>query len=162
MAMTSHCLDFAIISGPEINTPHVMSALYENLHLALVRDRIDHIGVSFPRYSATPKTIGNVLRIHGIESMLHAFMETDWLKGVRDHVCMTAIAAAPHDALHCTSSSASNSKPVWNACAAAACVEKMKLKRKLNRRFPIPLDVFRICLMFAFSAAALARNFACT
>jgi len=100
MAMTSHYLDFTIIPGPEINTPHVMSALYEKLHLALVRDRIDRIGVSFPRYSVVPKMIGNVLRIHGTEDMLHAFMETDWLKGVRDHIRMTSIAKAPHDALY--------------------------------------------------------------
>jgi len=98
--MSSHYLDFTISPGPEINASHLMSALYEKLHLALVRDRVDGIGVSFPHYSVISKTIGNVLRVHGTEDMLHAFMRTDWLKGVRDHVRITSIAEAPHDALY--------------------------------------------------------------
>jgi len=98
--MLSHYLDCTIIPGPEANAAHLMGALYGKLHMALVRDRVDGIGVSFPHYRVTPKTIGNVLRIHGTESILHALMKIDWLKGMRDHVRITSISEVPHDALH--------------------------------------------------------------
>jgi len=98
--MTTHYVDLAIVPTPETSAPQLMSALYERLHLALVRNRMDDIGVSFPHYSVVPKTLGHVLRIHGTESALCALMATNWLKGVRDHLHMTAIMATPHDASH--------------------------------------------------------------
>jgi len=98
--MTTHYIDLTVIPDIETSVPQLMSVLYEKLHLALVRDRADGIGVSFPNYSVIPKTLGNILRMHGTATTLHALMATDWLKGMRDHIRMTSITEVPHDALH--------------------------------------------------------------
>jgi len=98
--MTSHYIDLAVVPDPETTAPQLMGILHEKLHLALVRDHIDGIGVSFPHYSVIPKTIGTVLRIHGTENLLQALMGTDWLKGMHDHLRIGQIAEAPHDALY--------------------------------------------------------------
>ena len=62
----------------------------------------DDIGVSFPGYGIMPRTLGTTLRLHGHEPTLQAFMQDDWLKGMRDHVRASAIAAAPATARHRT------------------------------------------------------------
>jgi len=98
--MTTHYIDITVIPDPETSAPQLMSALYEKLHLALVRDRIDSIGVSFPHYSVIPKTLGHILRLHSAEAVLRSLQATDWLKGMRDHVHITAITEVPHNALH--------------------------------------------------------------
>ncbi|KXU34207.1 type I-F CRISPR-associated endoribonuclease Cas6/Csy4 [Cephaloticoccus primus] len=98
--MTTHYIDIQVISDPETSAPHIMGALFEKFHLALVRDRIDSIGISFPEYSVTPKTLGTVLRLHGEATALQQLQQADWLKGVRDYVRIKAIAEAPEDAPH--------------------------------------------------------------
>jgi len=98
--MTTHYLDITVIPDPEIGAPQLMGALYEKLHLALVRDRIDSIGISFPHYSVIPKTLGHLLRLHSTETALQNLQATDWLKGLRDHVHITSITEVPHHALY--------------------------------------------------------------
>lgn len=96
--MTTHYIDLRVVPDPESSPAQLLGALYDRLHLALVQQRLDSIGVSFPQYSTNPRTIGNMLRLHGSDSTLSQFMQIDWLKGMRDHVRMTEIALAPADA----------------------------------------------------------------
>ena len=98
--MTTHYIDFMVVSGPESTVSQLLGALYDRLHLALVEQRLESIGVSFPGYSTNPRTLGNVLRLHGEPAALNQLMDTNWLKGVRDHVRMTSIMPTPADALH--------------------------------------------------------------
>lgn len=100
--MTTHYVDITLRPDPETSAPALLGALYDHLHLALVQQRRDDIGVSFPGYGTTPRTLGSTLRLHGREPTLQAFMQDDWLKGMRDHVRASAIAAAPATAQHRT------------------------------------------------------------
>lgn len=100
--MTTHYIDITVVPDPETPAPQVLGALYDRLHLELVRQRADDIGVSFPDYSVTPRTLGNRLRLHGSESRLRGFLDSGWLKGVKDHVRVTGIAEVPNGAAHRT------------------------------------------------------------
>ncbi len=99
--MTTHYLELSVRPDPETSIAQLLGMLYGRLHLALVQQKRSDIGVSFPQYSRNPRSIGNVLRLHSSESSLHSLMQDDWLKGMRDHVRMTAILPAPDDAAHC-------------------------------------------------------------
>ena len=98
--MTTHYIDLTAVSDSETSAAQVLGALYDRLHLALIRHRIDGIGVSFPLYSLNPRAIGHVLRLHGDPAMLGQLMDSDWLKGVRDHVRTADIREVPADAQH--------------------------------------------------------------
>lgn len=100
--MTSHYMDISLRENPHIAAPHLLGALYDRLHLALVRQRRDDIGISFPGYALRPRTLGTTLRVHGSEASLLALQATDWLRGMHDHVRVSAVAAAPTDAQHRT------------------------------------------------------------
>ena len=100
--MTTHYVDLRVVFDPESSTAQLFGVLYDRLHLALVQQRLDSIGVSFPGYSLNPRALGNVLRLHGSEAALRSFLQADWLKGMRDHVRLTDIAPAPPDAPHRT------------------------------------------------------------
>ena len=100
--MTTHYVDLRVVFDPESSTAQLFGVLYDRLHLALVQQRLDSIGVSFPGYSLDPRALGNVLRLHGSEAALRSFLQADWLKGMRDHVRLTDIAPAPPDAPHRT------------------------------------------------------------
>jgi CRISPR-associated endonuclease Csy4 len=90
-----HYLEIRLLPDPEFGAPMLMSALYSKLHRALVSLQSKRIGVSFPEYSRKPKTIGSVLRVHGDENALRHLQETDWLKGMRDHIQEASIQPVP-------------------------------------------------------------------
>lgn len=98
--MTSHYVDITVRPDPETGTPQLLGALYDRLHIALVQRKCDDVGVSFPGYSVTPRTMGTTLRLHGAKDTLQQLQGTDWLKGMRDYVRMTEIAVAPPSAPH--------------------------------------------------------------
>lgn len=100
--MTTHYLDFTVIPDAETSAPQLLGALFDKLHLAFVQQRLDSIGISFPRYSVILRTLGNTLRLHGSDTALRQMLGTDWLKGLHDHVRMTEIAPAPVGAPHRT------------------------------------------------------------
>ncbi len=100
--MTTHYIDLTIVPDPETGLPTLLGALYDRLHLALVQQQVDNIGISFPGYSTTPRSLGATLRLHGNDASLRQLQGADWLKGMRDHVRMTDIAPAPANALHRT------------------------------------------------------------
>lgn len=100
--MTTHYVDLKVTSDPETTPTQLLGALYDHLHLALVQQRQKNIGISFPGYSLSPRTLGTTLRLHGSETDLQQLLATNWLKGMRDHVRIKDIAAAPADAPHRT------------------------------------------------------------
>lgn len=99
--MTTHYIDLTVVPDPESSPPALLGTLYDRLHMALVQHQLDSIGVSFPGYSITPRSLGTMLRLHGSDASLRQ-LGADWLKGMRDHVRMTDIAPAPADAPHRT------------------------------------------------------------
>lgn len=98
--MTSHYLDIRVVPDPETTAPQLLDALYDRLHLALVQQRRNDLGVSFPGYSITPRAMGTVLRLHGQADTLHQFMRQDWLKGLRGHVRLSEVTPVPDGANH--------------------------------------------------------------
>lgn len=100
--MTTHYIDLTVVPDPESGEPQLLGALYDRLHLALVQQKLDSIGVSFPGYSMNPRSLGTKLRLHGSDASLRQLFSANWLKGLRDHVRMTDIAPAPIDAPHRT------------------------------------------------------------
>lgn len=97
-AMTTHYIDLTLLPDPESSPTQLLGALYGRLHLAFVQQRQDSIGVSFPGYSVSPRTLGKVLRLHGHVAHLQQLMGTDWEKSIRDHVRATGILPAPANA----------------------------------------------------------------
>lgn len=100
--MTSHYVDIAVIPDPESSASHVLGVLYDRLHLTLVTQRVQDIGVSFPGYCLCPRTLGATLRLHGADASLVRLLETPWLRGVRDHVHVGQIAPVPDGARYRT------------------------------------------------------------
>lgn len=100
--MTTHYVDLKVVPDPETGPTQLLGVLYDRLHLALVQQHQDTIGISFPDYSLNPRTLGTTLRLHGGEADLQQLLATDWLKGMRDHVRIKDIATAPADASHRT------------------------------------------------------------
>lgn len=98
--MTTHYLDFTVVPDAETSVAPLLGALYDRLHRALVQQRLDSIGVSFPQYSVIPRNLGDTLRLHGSETALQGFLAGDWMRGVRDHVRSAGVAAVPVGALH--------------------------------------------------------------
>lgn len=95
-----HYLDIRLRPDPEFPANHLMSALLSKLHRALVQIDNHAIGVSFPGWHAARHTLGTTLRLHGPQTALQAMTENAWLAGMRDHVTITTVAAAPATASH--------------------------------------------------------------
>ena len=98
--MNSYYIDIRLLPDPEFSQAHLMGALYAKLHRALVGLDTHEIGVSFPQYSVQPRTLGQIMRMHGGESVLGALLSTDWLRGMRDHVEVGNICVVPQVVQH--------------------------------------------------------------
>ena len=99
--MTTHYVDIQLLPDPEFDRKLLLGALYAKLHRALVQLKADDIGVSFPGYQLQPCSLGDLLRLHGAAPSLQKLLETDWLRGMRDHVALGAITLTPLDVKHC-------------------------------------------------------------
>jgi len=98
--MSSYYIDIRLLPDPEFSQAHLMGALYAKLHRALVGLDTHEIGVSFPQYSVQPRTLGQIMRMHGGESALSALLSTDWLRGMRDHVEVGNMSVVPQAVQH--------------------------------------------------------------
>ena len=101
--MTTHYIDITLLPDPEFSHAHLLGALMAKLHRALVQLKARDVGVSFPQHVNDPpgkRTLGAVLRLHGTQPALAGLMEQAWLKGMRDHVQVLALAPVPVDAPH--------------------------------------------------------------
>lgn len=90
-----HYVDLKLLPDPEIAQPHLMGALFSKLHLTLVAQRSEHIGISFPAVQDAPPWLGEHLRLHGSQAELGAMMATPWLAGMRDHLQISAVLPVP-------------------------------------------------------------------
>jgi CRISPR-associated endonuclease Csy4 len=99
--MTTHYIDITLLPDPEFSHAHLLGALVAKLHRALVQLEADDIGISFPHYSLRPRSLGDVLRLHGSETALRRLMDQPWLQGMRDHVRLTELRPIPPNATFC-------------------------------------------------------------
>lgn len=98
--MGTHYIDIHLLADPEFSQAHLLGALYSKLHRALVQLDSSDIGVSFPGYDTSPKTLGTVLRLHSTDKRLHQLLALNWLQGMHDHVGMTEVKAIPGEVKH--------------------------------------------------------------
>jgi len=95
-----HYIDIRICPDPEFNPPLLLNALVSKLHRVLVELKSEDIGISFPGYSISPRTLGEQLRLHSNEQRLSALMESNWLKGMADHVTCSKLLTVPESVHH--------------------------------------------------------------
>lgn len=87
-----HYIDIRILPDPEFMPTTLMNALFSKFHRALVDQGAGSVGVSFPDAN---RSLGECLRLHGLQDSLQRFMEYDWLKGMRDHIDVGTTKAVP-------------------------------------------------------------------
>lgn len=90
-------IEIRVRPDPEFPTPMLMSALISKLHRALAQLHADDIGISFPDYQITPRSLGSRLRLHSTENQLGLLMESNWLMGMADHLKCGELLAVPDD-----------------------------------------------------------------
>lgn len=88
-------LDVKILPDAEFGQNHFMNVLGSRLHLFLVANKELNIGMSFPGYSLVPKTLGDVLRLHGSLMDLEQLAGSQCLKGMSDYVEYGDVADCP-------------------------------------------------------------------
>ncbi|MGJ8521952.1 CRISPR-associated endonuclease Cas6f/Csy4 [Carnimonas sp. R-84981] len=97
-----HYLDIRILEDPEFSSHLLMGALVGKLHRTLFDLDAEDIGVSFPehRVGINKRTMGNLLRVHGIDDRLDQLFNSSWLTGMRDHIALGAVDVVPEQAKH--------------------------------------------------------------
>lgn len=124
-----HYVDLSLRPDPEFSSPVLMSALFSKLHRALVSLEADDIGVSFPGYALKPRTLGQVLRLHGTADRLQRLLALDWLAGMRDYIDSGQVSTVPPDAKYRV---VRRVQPKTNVA---------RLRRRYARRHQVPLAV---------------------
>lgn len=117
-----HYLDIQIRPDPELTAQQLLNALYIRLHRALVQLDSQDIGVSFPQHNDDKPTLGAVIRLHGPADSLQALDATHWLKGMLDHLKVSAIDPTPADTRH------------RQVCRVQAKSSPARLRRRAMRR----------------------------
>lgn len=92
-----HYFNVTIRPDPDFTHNTVLNAVFYRLHCELVENKQLTVGVSFPEYCVSPRTLGKVLRLHGTQVALETLNSTDWLKGFCDYTTCTDIQAIPAD-----------------------------------------------------------------
>lgn len=96
-----HYIDIHLQPDPELGPQVLMDALFNKLHRILVQLGSNTIGVSFPDYSLTPRTLGLRLRLHGPRDALQALQGAKWLGAISSYVTSSQLAPIPPGAQHC-------------------------------------------------------------
>jgi CRISPR-associated endonuclease Csy4 len=88
-------LEIGLRPDPEFVPSQLMNALFTKLHRVLVQAGNNAIGVSFPDARSDRPYLGERLRLHGSAAQLDVLMSSQWLIGMRDHVCVGELMAVP-------------------------------------------------------------------
>lgn len=95
-----HYLDIRVLPDPEFAQNVLLGALVSKLHRGLVAIESDNIGISFPQHAMQPRTLGDLLRLHGPLDRLNGLMQAGWLKGMNDHIDLHEIKGIPDSVGH--------------------------------------------------------------
>lgn len=95
-----HYINLHLRLDPEFSPAHLMSALHQKLHHALVKQVDVRIGISFPESSNAPLSLGSIMRLHGSSADLANLMKENWLTGMRDHLLIDDIREVPDGCRH--------------------------------------------------------------
>ncbi len=95
----NHYIDILILPDPEFPATVLMNAIYSKFHKALCDLNSTTIGASFPKYAVT---LGDVLRIHGEESLLNDLLGLNWIGGMNGYCSISEILPVPSESKHRT------------------------------------------------------------
>ncbi|MGC3965602.1 MAG: type I-F CRISPR-associated endoribonuclease Cas6/Csy4 [Rhodocyclaceae bacterium] len=95
-----HYIDIRVRPDPEIAVAHVLNALAERLHLALVGLQARDVGISFPRFRSDRPSLGDLLRLHGTSAALNGLMANGWAATLADYVEIGSTTPVPAGAKH--------------------------------------------------------------
>jgi len=92
--------EITLLSNTEVNLGLIWQQVYQQLHLALVENKISKyesaIGVSFPKYGDKPFPLGDKLRLFAhTDEQLQKFDVGKWLKRLSDYTHHTSIREVP-------------------------------------------------------------------
>ena len=94
-----HYIDIKILPDPDFTTPSLMSVLFNKLHRALAEYQSNSIAISFAELGNVKDdsdgALGSIFRLHGNQADLANLMETNWLKGMNDHIKKSEVAPVP-------------------------------------------------------------------
>jgi len=85
-------IDILIKPDSEMRLNVLLNTVYTKLHKILHDSQSVNIGISFPKYEIT---LGNVLRIHGDDSVLKNLHGFDWLGGIKGYCQVSEIKPIP-------------------------------------------------------------------
>lgn len=89
-----HYIDIEVLPSVDYSNTVLMNTLFSKVHPVLYEYGNNEIGISFPNFK---KNLGNILRIHGKKENLSAFINNNWLSGMRDLVNHSDILEIPND-----------------------------------------------------------------
>lgn len=75
-----------------------MNVLFSNLHRGLVLLGRSSIGISFPDVQLGNTSLGNRLRLHGLETDLLQLLASAWISGICDHISLNGPHPVPKGA----------------------------------------------------------------
>lgn len=88
-------VDIRLLPDPEFKPTVLMNALFNKLHLALVKNKETGIGISFPLYDIECPTLGACLRLHGNEASLRHFIDSGWATGMSGYLNIREVTPVP-------------------------------------------------------------------
>lgn len=88
-------IEITVLPDLEADATFLMNNLCSKLHAVLGQVTDGKVGVSFPDYSVSGKSLGAMLRIHGSAELLERLTGQSWLKGLRDYCRCSDIQPVP-------------------------------------------------------------------
>ena len=87
-------IDIQVLPGSEFPDSIIINKLFSNLHKRLVDCGYGEIGVSFPKVN---KTLGSILRLHGLQASLQRLMNKNWVESLMDYITVSEMIKVPTD-----------------------------------------------------------------
>lgn len=96
-----HYIDITLLPNDEIGHYFLWGKLYQQVHLALVEQGQEKIGVAFPEYSKSQPRLGRKLRLFApSEQLLEQLDLSKWLSRLLDYCHISSIREVPAEVKH--------------------------------------------------------------
>ena len=138
--------DIQIKPDAEMRLNTILNTIYTKLHKALCDLQSTNIGVSFPKYEIT---LGNVLRIHGDESILNDLQGLNWIGAMSGYCKVGNIQSIPANAKFRTVSrkQTTMSQSKLNRLIKRGSIPEEEIKQYKAKMFSKGLDIPYVELM---------------
>ena len=96
-----HYIDITLLPNDEIGHYFLWGKLYQQVHLALVEQGQEKIGVAFPEYSKSQPRLGRKLRLFASNGqVLEQLNLSKWLSRLLDYCHLSSIRVVPSETKH--------------------------------------------------------------